>query len=45
VSTHLTAGVVVASGTELMFRLVGTAGGTPTLNNWGMVEGYLVDAP
>lgn len=45
VSTHLTAGVVVASGTELMFRLVGTAGGVPTLNNWGMVEGYLVNAP
>ena len=45
ISTHLTAGVVVPSGTELMFRQVGTAGGIPTLNNWAMIEGYLVDVP
>jgi hypothetical protein len=41
-TTHLTSGVVVNSGTELMFAIRGTAGGTPTLNNWALVQGYLL---
>jgi hypothetical protein len=41
--TSLTSGVVVNTGTELMFRMRGTTGGTPTLNNWALVEGYLLD--
>jgi hypothetical protein len=42
---HLTTGVVVGPGTELMFRMVGTQGGVPDINNWALVQGYLVDLP
>jgi len=44
-NTQLTSGVVVGSGTELMFVMRSMQGAKAKLNNWALIEGYLLDEP